>query len=46
MTGKRYRIVATEGMVEIEKSDLLKRFLKVCVSQLLTGEAESWENVN
>lgn len=42
---KRYRIVATERVVEIEESDLLKRFLKVRVSQLLIGETEGWENV-
>ena len=45
MTGKGYGIVATEGVVETEESDLLKRFLKVRVSQLLIEETEGWENV-
>lgn len=43
--GKRYRIAATEGVVEIEESDLLKRFVKVQVPRLLIGETEGWENV-
>lgn len=30
---KRYRIFVTEGVVEIEESDLLKKYLKVQVSQ-------------
>lgn len=45
MIGKRYRMVATEGVVEIEESDLLQRFVKVRVSRLLIGETEGWENV-
>ena len=42
---KRYRIFATEEVVEIEESDFLKRFLKLQVSLLLIGGTEGWENV-
>lgn len=42
---ERYRIFATEGVVEIEESDFLKRFLKLQASLLLIGGTEGWENV-